>query len=164
MSKHRTAAVAYAAVLLGALGGIGAPGALAAQEETAAPPAPASYDEQIDAFFARLAEGKGSEAIDGLYGETPLAAEIGDQLDELKAQLAEIPGVVGEYLGQERIGVQPLGERFVYAWHVAYFEKRPFQMHFSFYKPRERWLIFQFAFDQGIAGAARDLAKERLEQ
>ncbi len=153
MDQHRTAAVVCAAALLALLagpGGIGPGGPLAAQE--AAAPAPATYQEQIDAFFARMAEGERAEAVDALYAESPLAEELGDQLEKLKAQFAELPGAVGEYLGHERIAVQPLGERFVYVWHVAYFEERPFQLHFSFYKPRDRWIILQLGFDRRKRG------------
>lgn len=166
MDQHRTAAVVCAAALLALLagpGGIGPGGPVAAQE-AAAETAPATWEEQIDAFFARVAEGERAEAVDALYAESPLAEELGDQLEELKEQFAELPGAVGEYLGHERIAVQTLGERFVYVWHVAYFEKRPFQLHFSFYKPRDRWVIFQLAFDQGIAAIAQDLARRRLAE
>jgi len=133
-----------------------------AAQDQPAEAAPASYDEQIEAFFARLAAGEHAEAVDGLYGQSPVAEELGGQLATLKDQLEEFASVMGEYLGQERLAVQPLGERFVYAWYVAYFEKRPLQVHFSFYKPRDRWLVFQLAYDQGLTAAAQDLARRRL--
>lgn len=166
MTKQRMMAVVCATALVGGLSLTSAGGASAAQEVDSVPAegTPASYEEQIDAFFARVAAGEHAEAIDGLYAGSPLASELGDQLEELKAQLGELAGMVGPYLGQERIAVQPLGERFVYVWHVAYFEKRPFQMHFSFYKPQDRWLVFQLAYDQGMTGIAQELAKRRLAQ
>lgn len=165
MTQHRTTAVVCAAALLALLvgpGGLAAQEASVAQEEPATPPA--SWEEQIDAFFARVAEGERTEAVDALYAGSPLAEELGGQLDELKAQFAELPEAVGEYHGHERIAVQPLGERFVYAWHVAYFEERPFQLHFSFYRPKDRWIILQLGFDQGVASAAQDLARRRLAE
>lgn len=162
MTEHRTTAVVCAAALVAGLVGFAVPGAIAAQEEAATPPA--SWEAQVDAFFARVAEGERAEAVDALYAGSPLAEELGDQLEELKAQFAELPEAVGEYLGHERIAVQPLGERFVYAWHLAYFEDRPFQLHFSFYRPKDRWVIFQLAFDQGVARAAQDLARRSLAE
>ncbi|HSL84226.1 MAG TPA: hypothetical protein VLF66_15745 [Thermoanaerobaculia bacterium] len=163
MSKQRKVAAVFAAVLIGAWALTGAAGALAAQDRPEEAP-PASYDEQIDAFFLKLAAGEHAEAVDGLYGGSPIAAELGDQLGDLKNQLGEIASVVGEYVGRERIAVQPLGERFVYAWYVAYFDKRPLQVHFSFYKPRDRWLVFQLSYDQALASTARELAVRRLAE
>lgn len=161
MTKQRMVAVVVGTALIGG-------SVLAAQE---GPPAagegataPASYQEQIDTFFDKLGRGEHTEAIDGLYAGSPIAAELGGQLEELKNQLGEIATVMGDYLGQERIAVQPLGERFVYAWYVAYFETRPLQVHFSFYKPRDRWLVYQLAYDQGLSAAAQELARRRLAE
>lgn len=161
MTKQRMVAVVVGTALMGGsvLAGQEAP---PVAEEGAA--APSSYQELIDAFFLKLGRGEHAEAIDGLYAGSPLAAELGGQLEELKSQLAEMATVMGDYLGQEQIALQPLGERFVYAWYVAYFEKRPLQVHFSFYKPRDRWLVFQLAYDQGLSAAAQDLARRRLAE
>lgn len=161
MTKQRMVAAVFAAALV--VGSTStAQGEPPVAEEREA--APASYDEQIDAFFARLAAGEHAEAVDGLYGASPLAPDLAGQLDELKDQLGEIAAVLGEYLGHERIVLQPLGERFVYAWHVAHFEKRPIQVHFSFYMPRDRWFVFQLAYDQTLATTARELAMQRLAE
>jgi hypothetical protein len=160
MTKQRMVAVVFAAALVVGSTSMAAHGEAPPAEEREA--APASYDDQIDAFFARLAAGEHAEAVDGLYAASPLAPDLAGQLGELKDQLAEIAAVLGEYLGPERIVLQPLGERFVYAWHVAHFEKRPIQVHFSFYKPRDRWFVFQLAYDQALATTARELAMQRL--
>lgn len=159
MTKQQMAAAVFAAALVVGSTSMAQGGPPVTEEPEAAP---ASYDEQIDAFFARLAAGEHAEAVDGLYGASPLAPDLAGQLDELKDQLTEIAAVLGEYLGHERIVLQPLGERFVYAWHVAHFEKRPIQVHFSFYKPRDRWFVFQLAYDQALATTARELAMRRL--
>lgn len=163
MSKQRMVAAVVAAVLIAGWTPTGAAGALAAQDPPEEAP-PASYDEQIDAFFLKLAAGEHAEAIDGLYAGSPIAADLGGQLEDLKNQLGEIATVLGEYVGRERIAVQPLGERFIYAWYVAHFDKRPLQVHFSFYKPRDRWLVFQLSYDQALVSTARELAMRRLAE
>ena len=149
-------AAACAAVLLGGTGG----GSVAAQEPEAQPAL--SYQEQVDAFFAHVAAGEAGEAIDGLYAGHPQMAELGDQIVQLREQFTGLSTRVGAYLGSERLAEERISERFVYLWYLAYFENQPLQFHFSFYRPKERWTVFQLAYDEALTTLAKERAKARL--
>lgn len=153
--RTTTSILAMGTLLLGLAG----PARLAAQDE--APP-PVPWEKAVDAFFARLAAGEPGEAVDGLYAGSPTLASLGDQVSELKSRFVGLPDAVGEYLGHERVAVQPVSDRFVYAWHLAFYERQPLQFHFSFYKPKDRWVIYQFAYDQGVVEMAREMARRRV--
>jgi hypothetical protein len=157
MRSYRTwTAAACAAALLGMSG------AAVAQEAEEAPRPALSYQEQVDAFFARLAAGETGEAIDDLYAGHPQMAELGDQVGQLREQFAGLSTRVGAYLGSERLAEERISDRFVYLWYLAYFENQPLQFHFSFYRPKDRWTVFQLAYDEALTVLARERAKERL--
>lgn len=157
-------AVACAAVLVS---GTVWSGPAAAQEEGEAGEAPVeavpalSFDEQIDAFFARLAAGEPGEAIEGLYAASPWMDELSDQVSELKSQFVSFTGFAGAYLGQDELAEERVSDRFVYRWHLVYFERQPLQVHFSFYRPRDRWVVFQFAYEEAVTALAKERARTR---
>jgi hypothetical protein len=155
---HRTITSALCGTILLGLAGA-AP--LPAQEEGAEPP-PRSWEEAIDGFFARVAAGEAEQAVDQLYAGYPFLSAVADQVAQLKTSFAGLSEAVGEFHGQERLAVQPLSDRFVYVWYLAFFDRQPLQFHFSFYKPADRWQIYQFSYDQGVADVARELARRQV--
>ncbi|HUF78350.1 MAG TPA: hypothetical protein VMR44_05480 [Thermoanaerobaculia bacterium] len=156
MRSYRTwTAVACAAALLGVSG------AAVAQEAAEARPA-LSYQEQVDAFFARLAAGESGEAIDDLYAGHPQMEALADQVGLLREQLTGLSERVGAHLGSERLAEERISERFVYLWYLAYFENQPLQFHFSFYRPKDRWTVFQLAYDEALTTLAKERAKARV--
>lgn len=157
-SYRRWMLVACAAALVGATAG---ERTAAAQETEEAPPA-LSYQEQVDAFFAHVAEGETREAVDGLYAGHPQMEELADQVGQLREQFAGLSDRVGAYLGSELLAEERISDRFVYLWYLAYFENQPLQFHFSFYRPKERWTVFQLAYDEALTTLARERAKARL--
>lgn len=157
MRSYRTWTAAACAAAMLAMSG-----AAVAQEAGEAPPPALSYQEQVDAFFARLAAGETGEAIDDLYAGHPQMAELGDQVGQLREQFAGLPTRVGAYLGGERLAEERISDRFVYLWYLAYFENQPLQFHFSFYRPKERWTVFQLAYDEALTTLAKERAKARL--
>lgn len=139
--------------------------ALAQDAET--PPVAVSWEtweEAVDGFFARLAAGEPAEAVSQLYAGYPWMDSLGDQVRQLETRFAGLSDTVGGYVGRERLAVQPLSERFVYVWYVAFYERQPLQFHFSFYKPGERWVVHQFAYDEGVTEVAREMARRRLAE
>jgi hypothetical protein len=154
-SYRKSTAAACAAALLGMSG------MAVAQEAEEARPA-LSYQEQVDAFFARLAAGETGEAIDDLYAGHPQMEALADQVGQLREQLTGLSERVGAYLGSERLAEEPVSERFVYLWYLAYFENQPLQFHFSFYRPKDRWTVFQLAYDEALTTLAKERTKARL--
>jgi hypothetical protein len=140
--------------------GLAAPVPVAAQEEAA--PAAVSWETAIDGFFARLAAGEAEKAVDQLYEGYPYLSTIADQVNQLKTNFASLTEAVGEFRGQQRLAVERLSDRFVYVWYLAYFDRQPIQFHFSFYKPKDRWQIYQFSYDQSVTAVAQEMARRRV--
>lgn len=144
--------------------GLAAPAPVFAQDEEAPPVEPSwtTWEEAVGGFFARLEAGEPQEAVRQLYAGYPWMDSLGDQVTELENQLAELTEALDGYVGQERIAVQPISDRFVYVWYLAFYQRQPLQFHFSFYKPQDRWHIHQFSYDQGMVEIARELARRRM--
>lgn len=158
---HKTIAIAACAAISLILAGA-AP--LAAQDAAAAAPESSwqTWEEAIDGFFARLEAGEAEKAVDHLYEGYPYLSAVAGQVAELKSNFAGLSDAVGELHGQQRVAVQPLSDRFVYVWYLAFFDRQPIQFHFSFYKPADRWQIYQFSYDQGVADVAREMARRQV--
>jgi hypothetical protein len=158
---HRTIVTAACGTLLSILA---AAAPLAAQDAAAAAPQTSwqTWEEAIDGFFARLEAGDAEKAVDQLYEGYPYLSKVAAQVSELKTNFAGLSEAVGDFQGKQRLAVQPLSDRFVYVWYIAFFDRQPLQFHFSFYKPKDRWQIYQFSYDQGVVDVAREMARRQL--
>ncbi len=126
----------------------------------AAPAVP--WEEQIETFFERVEAGEPVEAIDTLYAGNPWVSSVSDQLTTLQTQFGGLSDLVGGYLGNERLAVRRISDRFVYAWYIGFYERQPLQFHFSFYRPDDRWLLYQLSYEEGVVDLAQELAREDL--
>ena len=130
-----------------------APASLSAQE-TDAP-----YMEQIDQFFAKLAENKGDEAILAVHESSPYAALMADAINNVAIQLAAMQRTYGEYRDHEILIHEVVLERYAYLMFFVSYDRQPFKFEFHFYKPTDDWQFQNFRFsdevDDDIVEAAR---------
>lgn len=155
--------------VLAASGLAGASPALAQDEAEApvevAPDAPAiPWQEQIETFFTHVEAGEPVEAIDTLYADNPWVTSVSDQLATLKAQFGGLSDLVGAYLGNELLAVRQVSGRFVYVWYMGFYERQPLQFHFSFYRPDDRWLLYQLSYEEGVVALAQELARREMAE
>lgn len=120
------------------------------------------WEEQVETFFGHVEEGEPGEAIDALYANNPWASSVSEQLVTLREQFGGLSDLVGGYLGNERLAVQRVSERFVYVWYMGFYERQPLQFHFSFYKPDDRWLLYQLSYEEGVVALAQELARRQM--
>ena len=134
-----------------------------ADAEPAAPAGAATWEEIVDALFSHLKAGEAVEGLDAVYATNPRLEEMfAEQVAQAREQFAVLTDVAGEYLGTERLAVQPIGERFVYVWQAGYFEHQPIQFHFSLYRPKDSWFVTTFSYDQQLNDTARAIARQKL--
>jgi hypothetical protein len=154
--------------LAGASPALAQEGAEAPMEEgavaavAAAPAIP--WEEQVETFFGHVQAGEPGEAIDALYANNPWASAVSEQLVTLREQFGSLSELVGGYLGNERLAVQRVSERFVYVWYMGFYERQPLQFHFSFYKPADRWLLYQLSYEEGVVALAQELARREMAE
>jgi hypothetical protein len=120
------------------------------------------YQEQVQSFFTDLDQGEYGRAIETLYAGNPwMKAE---DLAKVKAQFESLPGVLGELHSKEFLSEQKIGERYVFLWYVASFDRSPVSLYFKFYKPEGSWRFYSFEYKEDLSQIARDLAIRQLEQ
>lgn len=136
--------------------GLAAPAAATAQDSP-------SYQALVDNFFTTLSEEDGApRAVDDLYGTSPYAEQLGESLLQVKEGLANLPTVMGEFLGHERITVKELTPRFAHVWEIAYFDRQPMSFYFTFYRPKDRWQVYSMDFTGDLPAAVKRLAQEEM--
>ncbi|MDX1582118.1 MAG: hypothetical protein R3338_00800 [Thermoanaerobaculia bacterium] len=121
-----------------------------------------SYEVIVDQFFENLEEGEYAKSIEGLYSTNPWLQANSDQFTQLKNQFVSLGSLIGDYIGHERLVTQPLGERFVYVWELAYFDREPLQLHFTFYKAKNSWQLWTISYDEQADVTAQEIAKRKL--
>jgi hypothetical protein len=122
------------------------------------------WEEQVETFFGHVEAGEPEEAIDTLYANNPWASVVSEQLVTLREQFGGLSELVGAYQGNELLAVQPISERFVYVWYMGFYERQPLQFHFSFYKPGDRWLLYQLSYEEGVVALAQELARREMAE
>ena len=97
----------------------------------------------IDEFF-RLYKEDIEQAINYIYSTNDWIGVNSDAVIQLKGQLIQYSGLVGEYLGEEFIWKSRLGESFSMFVYLVKYERQPFRFTFEMYKPRDKWILFSF--------------------
>lgn len=108
---------------------------------------PAGYSDEIAKFFELYEKGQKVEAVDSIYSTNPWMGSAADSIHNIKIQLQGIEKVVGNYNGVELIGEYAVKDRFVHVTYLALYDRQPVRMEFQFYRPKDDWIIYSFAFD-----------------
>ncbi len=82
-----------------------------------------------------------------------------DGIQNLKTQLANMQSLIGEYYGYEAITKKTAGSSFeLYSFMVKY-DRQPLRFTFEFYKPKDKWIVFGFSYDEDIDDEVEEAAK-----
>ena len=120
------------------------------------------YMNDIDSFFALLAENKGDEAILALYKDSPYASAMSDAINNVAIQLAGMKRTYGDYHAHEVLVHEIVLERYAYLMFFVSFDRQPFKFEFHYYKPDETWQFQNFRFSDEIDDDIVEAAKYRL--
>lgn len=107
----------------------------------------AGYQTEIDQFFERFGNGEVAEAVDGVYGSNPWIDLNGDAVKNVRNQLLNINSLVGGFNGQVMLNETLVKDVYAHVTYLALFDRQPVRMEFQYYKPKDRWMVFSFAFD-----------------
>jgi len=117
------------------------------------------YQAIAQTFFQELATKGAVDAVDNLYATNRWISSQSDAVINLKNQLGGVGNLVGDYYGVERIAEFQVGTRFVYLSYMALYDRQPLRFIFEFYKPKDRWRVYSFSFDDKLDN---DLEREVL--
>jgi hypothetical protein len=104
----------------------------------------------IEKFFQDYQIEKPENALDMLYATMPWVERIQDDLDKIKLQFAGLQTLVGEYYGYGLITKKELANSFAIYSYLVKFDRQPVRFLFEFYKPKEKWGLYSFSYDDNI--------------
>jgi len=120
------------------------------------------YNTEIAKFFNLYESGKKIEAIDTLYSTNPWMSKASDAIQNIKTQLQGIEKIVGNYNGKELLGENNIKNRFVHVTYIALYDRQPVRMEFQFYRPKNDWIIYSFAYDINFDDEIEKGAREKI--
>ncbi|MGE6218440.1 hypothetical protein ACQKCH_01340 [Nubsella zeaxanthinifaciens] len=109
----------------------------------------------MDTFFEKYRSNP-DEAIDFIFA-TNTDIQPG-QIKELKEKLSTISVLAGKFYGQEQITSQKATSSLVYFSFLVKHDK-PIRFIFMFYKPKDKWKIYKFKFDDQVDGELEESGK-----
>lgn len=82
-----------------------------------------------------------------------------DGISNVKMQLNSLVDLVGKYYGYEYITEKSIGKSFKLYSYLVKYDRQPIRFVFIFYKPNDKWMIYNFKYDQELAEELEDAAK-----
>lgn len=102
--------------------------------------APADVRAQLEPQVAELVGMVGDGRLQALVDRiAPMADADRKTFDETHDRLVEFTGTSGKYSGFDVVGYKHVTPRFVVAYVLVYFQKRPLLLHLGFYQVDNQW-------------------------
>ncbi|WP_224996330.1 hypothetical protein [Cesiribacter sp. SM1] len=121
-----------------------------------------SPEEMMDSFFKTYQKNEPVKALDELYSHTPWLERIKDDVEKLKTQFRDLKTLVGEYNGHELLIKKNIKDCFVIATYLVKYDRQPIRINFEFYKPKDKWILFAFSYDDSFDDDLENALKYEL--
>jgi soluble cytochrome b562 len=121
-----------------------------------------AYQKEIDKFFKLYEEGKIVEAVDSIYSTNKWMGNKSDEIQNVKTQMQNLQTLVGEYHGKVKLGEESLEDRLTYISYLTMFERQPVRLEFVFYRPKDKWIIYSYSFDDNIDEELIDFSRKKI--
>jgi len=110
-----------------------------------------STTEEITTEFFKTYEKSPQKAVDYVFGTNKWMIDRNkDGIENVKSQLTNFLGLVGEYYGYEKITEKSVGKSFKLVSYMIKYDRQPMRFTFVFYKPNDKWQVQNFKFDDSL--------------
>lgn len=116
-------------------------------------------EQMIKKFFEDYQTTEPDIAFDNLYKNMPWADQIKDNLNQVKMQFTDLQSLVGNYFGYELLTKKELANRFAIYNYLVLFDRQPIRFTFEFYKPKDKWHLYGFSYDDKIDDELEEATK-----
>lgn len=103
----------------------------------------------INEFFTEYQSGSVDDAIDYLFNTNN--SFLPEQTQELKNMLASASITIGAFTGFEEITEKSTSPSLTFFSYLVKHDRQPLRFNFMFYKPRDKWILYKFKFDDNVA-------------
>jgi len=106
-------------------------------------------EDEINNFFNYF-KNDVEKAIDSLFVSNEYMNQNELSIDNLKSQLKNTIKVLGDYYGYDFIISKKVGESMQLLSYMVKFDRQPLRFTFIFYKPQNKWRIYNFQYDADL--------------
>jgi hypothetical protein len=107
-------------------------------------------EEMTDRFFETYSSNPVG-AVDYIFSTNRWMTERNkDGIENVKTQLTNFLGLVGDYYGYEKITEKRVGESLKLVSFMAKYDRQPVRFTFVFYKPQDKWQVQNFQYDDNL--------------
>ncbi len=111
----------------------------------------------VDSFFGTY-EGKGvGVALDEMFATNEYFNS--HSINEVKSKLVSYTDSIGKYCGYEIIARRVVGKSLVHYSCIVNYEVQPIRLLFTFYKPKDTWVLNNFQFSTDFVDELVESAK-----
>lgn len=110
-----------------------------------------STTEEITSEFFKTYDKSPQKAVDYVFGTNKWMIDRNkDGIENVKSQLTNFLGLVGDYYGYEKITEKSVGKSFRLISYMIKYDRQPMRFTFVFYKPKDKWQVQNFQFDDNL--------------
>ncbi|MFC4634245.1 hypothetical protein ACFO3O_10025 [Dokdonia ponticola] len=113
----------------------------------------------ITAEFFKKYEQDTDAAFDYIFGTNKWMVENKDGIENVKFKIREYKNLMGKYIGFERLTDKPLGESLKVSVYLIKYERQPLRFIFKYYKSKDKWMLYNFKFDESIDDDLEEIMK-----
>ena len=115
--------------------------------------------EIIDQFFL-IYEQEPQKAVDYIFSTNKwISEESQEGIDNVKDKLENFLGLVGEYYGYDLITKKNVGENYELWSYIIKYDRQPLRFTFVLYRPKDKWQLQNFQFDDNLGDELKDAGK-----
>ncbi len=122
----------------------------------------AEYLKPVDKFFSLIKKGKPAAAADFIFSSNPWMSKKSEAVENVKNQLVSLKDLVGKYRDHEKMIEKEIAGRYVYLYYFVAYDRQPFRFIFEFYKPKDKWVLHGFSFDDTFDDNVEENAIEKF--
>lgn len=100
--------------------------------------------------FFKVYKKSPAQAVNMIYNTSNWINNESESVKSLKAKLAEDIKLLGEYIGEEYIYHSGVGSSYVNYIYLVKYERQPLRFTFELYKPKDKWVIYSFKYDDSF--------------
>ena len=107
--------------------------------------------ENITTDFFKLYEKSPQKAVEYIFATNKWMMDRNkDGIEKVKIQLNNFVGLLGDYYGYEKIAEKSVGESYKLVSYMIKYDRQPIRFTFIFYKPKDKWQVQNFQFDDNL--------------
>ena len=114
--------------------------------------------EIVSRFFAVYEKDPG-KAVEFGFSTNKWMDRKQDEIIQVKSKLQNLVDLCGTYYGYELLSEKSAGKNLLMVVYIVRYDREPIRFSFFFYRPKDRWQLNNFSFDEGIDGDLEEATK-----